>query len=363
MTLSPLKIARITGYIAGLCCLALVSTAQSARSPQGGGLSALRPLYIQLDNARNPSSVPFNNPFGYFEVIDQRPDTSIIGVHGNLPMRSHAFDRQLVFSHPAAMEIANFLNRQLVHPGAPDTAVIVLRCLWLSDTDPFTANADDGSTNDNRKTRTHIRLRAEIYARHNGRYLPLVRIDTLQPTRLVFYSILRSTYLGWEKELASLFTQVTQRASLAFARKAGAGRRIAWEDIRHFNKTRFDIPIFEGERLQSGVYTGFEEFRDNDPSIHDFEVLPEDGSLALYLKNGDGTSYYTHNAWGFCNGKQVFLMRDGLLHLLHKDGNLYYFYGIDIPAADLLALPMSVFNGSQEQHCIYIVDMDTGQFY
>ena len=320
-------------------------------------------MIIHLASSRGPSQISFHSSFGYFEVIDRRPDTAIIGVQGNLPMRSHAFDRQLVFREPAATEIAACLNRQFAHPGATDTAVVVLRCLWLSDTDPFADNPEPGSIHDNAQPRTHIRLRAEIYARHNGRYLPLVRIDTLQPTRLVSYSILRSTYLGWGKELAIVLTQMTERADLAFTRKAESGRWIGWEDIRHYNNERFDIPILGGATLKRGVYTGFEEFRNNDPSIQDFEVLPENGNLALYLKNGDGTSYYTHNVWGFCNGKQVFLMRDGMLHLLHKDGNLFYFYGIDIPAADLLALPLSVFSGSQEQHCMYIVDMDTGQFY
>ncbi|HLI93980.1 MAG TPA: hypothetical protein VKU83_10235 [Puia sp.] len=349
--------------IASLCCLALTSGGQSERSGQDGSLSGLRPLIIQLDNARQPLSATHNSPFGYFEVIDARADTAIIGVQGNLPMRSHAFDRQLVFRDPAAREIGTYLNRLFIHPGSPDTAVVVLRCLWLSDTDPLTDNHDAVTNYENAPRRTHIRVRAEIYARHNGRYLPLIRVDTLQPTRLVSYSILRSTYLGWEKELALLFNHVMEKAVLAYARKAASGRRITWEDIRRFNTARFDIPIFDTTALKRGVYTAFEEFRNNDPSIHDFEVLPENGDLALYLKNGDGTSYYTHNAWGFCNGKQVFLMRDGLLHLLHKDGNLFYFYGIDIPSADLLALPLSVFSGSQEQHCIYVVDMDTGQFY
>ncbi|HEV2353363.1 MAG TPA: hypothetical protein VGR89_03925 [Puia sp.] len=365
MTTPILRSACSSGHLAlaGLCCLALSSRGQFQRSGQGGGLSGLRPLIIQLDNARGSLAATHSSPFGYFEVIDERADTAIIGVQGNLPMRSHAFDRQLVFRDPATREIGTYLNRFFIHAGGPDTAVVILRCLWLSDTDPLTDDHGTVNINENAPRRTHIRLRAEIYARHNGRYLPLIRVDTLDPTRLVSYSILRSTYLGWEKELASLFTQVTEKAILAYGRKAASGRRISWEDIRRFNAARFDIPIFDTARLKRGVYTAFEEFRNNDPSIHDFEVLPQNGDLALYLKNGDGTSYYTHNAWGFCNGKQVFLMRDGLLHLLHQDGNLFYFYGIDIPSADLLALPLSVFNGSQEQHCIYVVDMDTGQFY
>lgn len=349
--------------LAGLWSLAAAAVAQQDVPRTTEMLSALRPFAIQFDNFREQPPLAVNCPFSHFQVIDLRPDTSRIGVHGNLPMRSHAFDRQLRFRRSAAEEISGFLNRHFAHPAGNDTAVIILRYLWLSDTDPSTAGEDaafrDGQ---NAPAATHIRLRAEIYLRRGGRYLPLLRFDTLQQTRFVMYSVLRSTYLGWDRDLAALFRELAQAASAAAARKASAVRWIGWEDIRRFNEARFDIPIFDSTRLKRGVYTGFEEFRNNAPSIRDFEVLPENGSLALYLRNNDGSSYYTHTAWGICDGKQVFIMRDGLLHLLRKDGHSFFFYGIDMPAADLQTLPLSVFNGSPEQHCLYVVDMDTGQF-
>jgi hypothetical protein len=368
-----------TTLLLGLLSLAFPTAAQSG-TPTGAltdNLSSLRSITIQLNGSRDPApsatqspsispSIPpaSISPFTHFEVLDERPDTSRIGVHGNLPMHSHFFDRQLIFSKPARLEIAAWLNRHFTHPGPPDTVLVILRHLWLSDTDPYTPNPDQYSAfhpHSPDEIRTHIRLKAEIYARRNDQYLPLLRIDTLEPTRYVSYNARSATYIGWEKDLTQMLRDLAENATVAAGQKEDNGPWISREDIRRFNRSRFDIPIFDSSTLVRGVYTGFDEFRNNTPSIHDFEVRPDNGHLALYLRNGDGTSYYTHDVWGYCNGKQVFIMRDGLLHLLRKDGNSFYFYGIDI--APDSPVKLNAFSGYPEQHCLYIVDMDTGQFY
>lgn len=350
--------------------LTLPAAAQAGKKPAdaAGDLSRLRALTIQLNTDPLP---PLASPFAHFEVLDERPDTTRIGVHGNLPMHSHFFDRQLIFRRPAGQEITGWLNRHFTHRGAADSALVILRNLWLSDTDPYTPNPDQYAAHhpvDPDRNRTHIRLNAEVYAWRNNRYLPLLRIDTLEPTKNVIYNSRSASYLGWEKDLAAMLHDLVENAASAAEHRENVTnpreRGNVWidrEEIRYFNRSRFDIPILDSGTLARGVYTSFQEFRNNAPSIHDFEVRPENGYLALYLRNGDGTSYYTHNVWGYCNGKQVFIMRDGLLHQLRKEGNSFYFYGIDIAPSP--TLPPNAFSGYPEQHCLYIVDLDSGQFY
>jgi hypothetical protein len=346
-----------------LSCLSLALSA-GAQSKAAAGLSALRTLTIRLNDPHDGAPQPYTDgfrPFSHFEVIDERPDTMRIGVHGNLPMHSHEFDRQLVFPGPAAQELSRYLNRHFVHPDAPDTVLIVLRQLWLSDTDPYTdANPYRPVVSYSQQTeKTHIRIKAEVYARRDNKYLPLLRIDTLQATRSVAYNTVKCTYNGWEKDLAALLGDLTENAALAAAGKESSGKWITRDDIHRFNQSRFDIPILDTATLVRGVYTSFEEFRNNAPSIHDFEIKTDKGP-ALYLKSGDGTSYYTHNAWGYCDGRQVFLMRGGLLQPLRKAGNSFCFYGIE--PDDLTPVPGS-FGGHNERHCLYIIDMDTGDIY
>ncbi len=348
------------------CSVALSAGAQFTKQAfPDEGLSALRKLTIRLNDPHDPIPPPSPDafrPFSHFEVIDDRPDTTRIGVHGNLPMNSHEFDRQLIFPNPAPLELTRYLNRYFVHPDAPDTAVIVLRQLWLSDTDPYFPGADPyrpASQGQSAGT-PHIRLKVEVYARRDNRYLPLVRVDTLQTTANVTYSNVKCTYIGWEKELVVMLEELTENAALAVARKESAGKWISWEDIHRFNQSRFTIPIFNSPIPSRGVYASFEEFRDNAPTIKDFEIKKGNGGLAIYLKGGDGTSYYTHNAWGYCDGSQFFLMRDGLLKPLRKAGNSFCFYGIE---PDELAPAPGTFGGHNERHCLYVIDMDTGDIY
>jgi hypothetical protein len=352
--------------IISFCSLSLFATAQSSKTASSDvGLSTLRKQTIRLNDPHDPlppSSPDAFRPFSYFEVIDDRPDTTRIGVHGNLPMNGHQFDRQLTFPNPAAQEVARYLNRYFTHPDAPDTALVVLRQLWLSDTDPYLPAADPNRTagQEQQAGKTHIRMRAEVYARRDNRYLPLIRIDTLQATANVTYSTVKCTYNGWEKELVVLFRELTENAALALAQKESAGRWITWDDIHRFNQSRFTIALFNSPTLRRGVYASFEEFRDNAPSIRDFEIRKDIGGFAIYLKAGDGTSYYSHIVWGCCDGKQVFLMRDGLLTPLRKVGNSFCFYGIE---PDGLAPAPGSFGGHNERRCLYIIDMDTGAIY
>jgi hypothetical protein len=347
------------------CSVALFAGAQFTKpaSPDAG-LSALRRLTIRLNDPHDPIPPPSPDafrPFSHFEVIDDRPDTTRIGVHGNLPMNSHEFDRQLIFPGPVAQELTRYLNRYFVHPDAPDTVVVVLRQLWLSDTDPYFPSAHPfrPAGQGQQAEKTHIRLKAEVYARRDNRYLPLLRVDTLQATGNVTYSTVKCTYNGWEKELVAVFGELTENAALAAARKESSGNWITRDDIYRFNQSRFDIPILNSPELTRGVYTSFEEFRNNAPSIHDFEIKTENGP-ALYLKSGDGNSYYTHDAWGYCDGKQVFLMRGGLLQPLLKAGNSFCFYGTE---PDYHTPSPGAFGGHTERHCLYIIDMDTGDIY
>jgi hypothetical protein len=348
------------------CSLTLFANAQFSKTTSpDAGLSTLRKLTIRLNDPHDPIPPPSPDafrPFSHFEVIDERPDTTRIGVHGNLPMNSHEFDRQLTFPGPAAQELTHYLNRYFVHPDAPDTVLVVLRQLWLSDTDPYFPSADPyrPASQGQPAEKTHIRLKAEVYARRDNRYLPLVRIDTLQATGNVTYSTVKCTYNGWEKELVAILEELTENAALAVARKESSGKWITWDDIHQFNRSRFTIPIFDNPTLSRGVYASFEEFRDNAPSIHDFEIRKDNGGLAIYLKGDDGTSYYTHNAWGCCDGRQIFLIRDGLLKPLRKAGNSFCFYGIE---PDDVAPAPGTFGGHNERHCLYVIDMDTGEVY
>jgi len=280
------------------------------------------------------------SPFRNFEVIDERPDTAHIGVHTFVPTFGSAHLHQLVFKSSASAEIAAWLNMHFARPGAPYTALIVLRNLWLSDANyPHEEKLRDP---EKLYQRTHIRLKAEIYACSDSQYRPIIRFDTLQSyVRSNPYTSLQSYYSIWGRDLATLLTEMADTASWLCPARNGHGRLISLEDILKFNRSRFDPPIAANESLRPGVYADFEEFRNNTPSIRDFEIRKDKNDRFLYIKTG-GASCYSHDAWGYCDGKNIFVMREGILCHAWKEGKAFY----------LLKIPS-----------VFAVDMDSGRVY
>ena len=286
-------------------------------------LTDLPPVTINLED---PTDLPYHpGVFSHFEVMDERPDTARIGIHNFVPFLLHSRNRQLVFRHSAAREIADYLNTRFARPGAPYSALIVLRNLWLSDANFI--KEEKVKNAGIMASRTHIRLKAEIYAFKDSFYLPLMRYDTTQTyKRGNTYNNLVTYYALWNKDLSSVLCEMTDSAAGLVAARAEHARHIQREDILQFNRSRFDVEITHTSSLTPGVYASFDEFRKNAPSIPHFEIRNGKRDQILYIQDANGSFYYSHTAWGYCDGRSVFIMRDGKLYQLWKEGNAFYFF-------------------------------------
>ena len=307
-------------YPISIVCLLLCTTAGKAQS----SLANLPSVSINL---KNTDDLPYHSGiFSHFEVIDERADTARIGIHNFDPVLGRNRNRQLIFRHPAALEIAEYLNTRFARPDAPYSALIILRNLWLSDANFI--KEDKVKDPDVMEQRTHIRLKAEIYAFKDGFYIPLVRYDTTQTyKRGNTYNNLTTYYALWDKDLSAVLSDMADSAAGLAPLKAEHSRHLQREDILQFNRSRFDATITGTASLTPGVYTSFEEFRNNAPSILHFEIQLEKKDQLLYIQDANGSFYYSHDAWGYCDGKSVFIMRDGKLYQLWKEGNAFYFFG------------------------------------
>ena len=306
--------------VIGALCLSLHLFSQSGTTTP---FSALPSVTINL---KEPGPIS-GTVFRHFEVIDQRSDTTRIGVHTFWPTFGHPRDRQLTFHSPASTEIAGYLNTWFTRPDAPFTALVVLRSLWLSDASYL---REEVKKDPNKLyERTHIRFKAEIYAVRDSQYMPIFRFDTLQAYKNSnLYRSVTTFYDLWDRDLTAIVATMADSASLLTAVKVGHARLLHLEDILEFNRTRFYTPISNNASLTPGVYVSFEEFRNNAPSIRDFEIKKENNTRVLYIKEAGGSSwYYSHDVWGYCDGKAIYVMRDGILRQAWKEGNAYYFYG------------------------------------
>lgn len=350
--------------------LFLLALHTSAQTPVS--LSALHSIAIRLRPTPNhaessaadpasaiasadPASANASAGFSHFIVLDERADTSRIGIHTCIPDFGHNYDRQLIFHRPAAREIADFLNQGFTRPTAPFTALIILRTLWLSDA--HYAHSEYLRHPERRLERTHIRLKAEIYAVRNDRYFPMLRFDTLQTTMRRRILEERSAYHEWGVNLAILLGELADSASVLTPGKAESRRWLDLRDIQQFNASRFNAPI-DANLPARGVYANFEEFRNNTPSIQNFEIKLENHQRILYIRES-GETFYSHDAWGYSDGKDIFVMRDGILRPAWKEGKAYY---LPTGATSGNSLPLSR-DRDYRQRSIFFIDMDTGDIY
>jgi hypothetical protein len=354
-------------YPLSIACLLLCAAVGKAQSS-----TSLADLPLVAINLKNTLDLPFHpRVFNHFEIIDERPDTARIGIHNFAPVLGHTRNRQLVFRHPAALEIADYLNTRFARSDAPYSALIVLRNLWLSDANYI--KEDKVKSKDVLQERTHIRLKAEIYAFKDGVYIPVMRYDTTQTyKRGNTYNNITTYYTLWDKDLSAVLSDMTDSAAGLATAKAEHGRHLQREDILEFNRSRFDATIIGNLTLTPGVYASFDEFKNNAPSIPHFEIRLEKKAQILYIQDANGSFYYSHNAWGYCDGRSVYIMRDGTLYQLWKEGNAFYFFpgtppGVNAvgkltPGSPTAYIPNTVTVTTNPQR-IYTVDMDSGVVY
>lgn len=305
-------------FVASGLFYALTSLAQPSSSLATLSSTTIRLSIPEPSKTNKPGSL-----FRHFEIVDQRPDTARIGIHCPPIGVGRPHNRQLVFTQPASQALSAYLDQNYAAPGATYNILIVLRNLWLSDANYLREEKVKNPKKFNEMT--HLRVRMEIYATKDSSYMPLYRLDTLVINYHLRTYNLTTPYSAWNENLAALLDQMIDSATTIVQRKDGRTRLVSLEEIRQYNQTRFTSPI-DSEPLQAGVYASFQEFKNNSPSIQNFEVKMEGNKRILYIREGK-TSYYSHNAWGYCDGKNIFIMRDGTLCPTWREGNAWYFYG------------------------------------
>jgi hypothetical protein len=308
--------------------------AQSYEKDSSGDLlSTYTPITVKLVDPQKEH--PESCSFHHFEVIDERPDTLRIGAHTGAGLFGKG-NRQLVLASRASVDLGNYLDARLARSSSPYTALVVIRALWLSD-GTYTLAELSKDTAGISQIKTKIRLKAEIYAEKAGVYIPLFRFDSTRMSRT-------RNYFMTGQDLAGMLNALADSAGIVLSKKGDGGRKLTLDDICRFNQSRYSAVIYNDSVLMvKGVYRDFQEFRDNAPSIQNFETIDHKGKLLLYLKE-DGGSYYSRDAWGYCDGKNIYVMKDGMLVPAWKEGKAFYLLGQ--PEEDALGKPQASQGGS-----------------
>ena len=165
------------------------------------------------------------------------------------------------------------------------------------------------------------RQKEATYEAATGGYKPLISMDTIvgEP---------RGESAGYlaGNEIRKLFRECMKRIT---SLDLGIKKRIfTAQQVDSFNQTRFAYPMDTAKLLVQGAYTVIEEFRNNAPSIPKAEMSRDNtGNFELRMPDEKGQLYYTHTVWGYCDGKQSYVMMDGNLFPIFIIHHQFYVLG------------------------------------
>ena len=275
-------------------CAAIQAFTQSPDAGQEFIREKCGTLHVHLPMGQNGQQYPVL--FDSIQVVDLRRDTSRIGLIGD----GRRSQEEVLLNRPVAAQVTAWLNAGYAGPQGNHRLLVAVKSLWIS-----------GRPATRRRDRLwKVACRFEAYLKTNGGYIPLTYLDTVaraddyRPEDMAAYELPALMAIFMDKVAA----HVAQVPADDMAAKAV----VSYDQIDSFSRTRFRYPMDTATSLVKGVYLDVREFRNNAPSKATYEILHDDaGNLTLQIPDENGRLSYASGVWGFCDGRQAYVMRHG----------------------------------------------------
>jgi hypothetical protein len=259
---------------------------------------------------------------GSIEVVDARPDTIAIGL-ASLNNKKPFF---VVSEGAFAYDAQQFLNAS-IHFTKPDSfsVVMVIKKFWVTgglDNEMEQKIRNTGIDTSTGKI-SSLLAKMEFYLKRGSDYFILYRFDSTITRNL---SVSRDASALVEQALVSSISKLSEINS-KFQSISESKRKFSWDEIEAHNQKRFDMPVLKDSVHIRGVYFSFEEFKNNNPGQRDFEIQRDKLADLIFIKQADGKLVPERDAWGYCDGRDLYIKSLENYFLLQRQGNAYYIYG------------------------------------
>lgn len=283
---------------------------------------------VVLDYETAPQSL--SSQFSSIKVIDARDDSSEIGfLHRDKGYHYDSYSENSwhipyrIF--PSAEQgITNWLaNYLFTKPmdSSTNTLLIVIKKFWISSEATLPVFLNDKKGQPNQGFDAGVIARIEFYLKKDEQFYPLYRFDSV---------------IAYKEKLpqnAGYFASETLKKSADKLFKINWANiplkkvKLSFSEIESGNKKNDSLPVHIDAVLKKGVYKNFEEFKMNAPSYPDYELREGKEGDLLFIKE-NGVEYPERLAWGFCDGKNLFVNSSDKYSRLIKRQNTFYFAGI-----------------------------------
>jgi hypothetical protein len=253
-------------------------------------------LHVHLPLGQSGQQYPVL--FDSIQVVDLRRDTSRIGLISG----GRRSQEEVLLSQPVAAQVKAYLNAGYSRPNGNHRLLVAVKDLWISK--PGTRRGDRP------EAVWKVTCRFEAYLKTDGGYIPLTYLDTVARADDYRPEDVAAQHLP---ELMAIFMdKVAAHVAQVPADDMATHAVVSYDQIDSFSRTRFSYPMDTATSLVKGVYLNAREFRNNAPSKTTYEILKDDaGNLTVQIPDEKGQLYDTSGVWGFCDGKQAYVMRRG----------------------------------------------------
>jgi hypothetical protein len=349
---------------------------------------------LEIGLEKDSSFASFPTKFRQVNVIDLRDDTAAVGYYsvtpqeafkygvkagGSVPNKELSARSKVYYCNPSLQNgMALWLNRYLLcnkNNTEKNKLLVVVKKMWLSpqiDKPRF----DESQYRTSNKWYAGVVCKLEFYLERDSVFYPLYKIDSsfVYDDLLYDYAGLRFVDRGREFFIAALKTSLEKLPDIKFDEIIEKRKKLNIQDICKKNLQSRETPILQATVFNKGVYKTLEEFKNNSPSLKEYEFHKGPLGDILYVKEGID-EYPVRNNYGYCDGTDIFINSGDKYSILIRQGRTFYFYGIkDVTRKSKIVFMKSSGFGyatnSGEKKSVYKkefkyyeLDMETGEVY
>jgi hypothetical protein len=350
---------------------------------QNGKRDVLNPEHLEAKKfkleAQKTASYETKLPFKNIRIIDSRFDTSKIGYVKDWGLSKRKGFQKMLLQGGISNAIESYYNEYYEGSFTQNDfeLLIVMKRFWISGN--AHSNNKRVEVSNSIKDNNSIQCKWEYYIGKNGNYLPVKRIDTTfrinEDSKNYLNDEFSEKRLYYLKQSLHALIEILDYSNAIDQFDKQPKKTLI--QIEEFNKRMNMIPILQDSGFRKGVYLSFDDFKNNRPSITDFqEKKMHYGTLnantEIYLEDKKGQTI--SNYWGYSNGKDF---RYGMLgnDKIYKIQNTFCFFikvvgyninqGNDVPYGSPLE-GGKINTISKDKYEIWIpfqIDMETGMIY
>jgi hypothetical protein len=165
-----------------------------------------------------------------------------------------------------------------------------------------------------------INLKAEFYLQNGSCYFPLYRFDSISNGRIDFPKDVEEILSSW---INAAFLKLSLPNTFNLQKKAC----LSAHQIDSFNLVGRNYPLLSAKQYNKGIFMTIEEFRQNKPGITEFRIERSDYLDRIYIKAKDKSDSFILDAFGYSDGKKIYIRRGYSFFTMIRSGDGFEFHG------------------------------------